>query len=76
MTGEDQQWPFFSPGRPEIVDVAKAHRLDMEAGCREACRHNSLTPRVIGRDRGAADELTRQRQRGIDVVSCWHAASR
>ncbi len=64
MTGEAEQRTLVAAHRPEIADLAKWQRREREPGGRQARAQQIEAAGVGGGDRGAADQVAGERQRG------------
>src|SRR5690606_7007 len=62
VAGEAEHRALAAAHRPEVVDLAETHRLDLEAGGGQTAHHQLLTALVGGRHRGTVDQLAGQLQ--------------
>ena len=63
MTREADRERAGTAGRPEVLDIAVAQRLDLEAECGQTIAHDLLTSGIDGRDGVAGDEVLREFER-------------
>ena len=57
MTGEHQQRGAVTAARPEIAHLAERQAFAAKADRFQACAHECLAAGIVGRYRGAADQL-------------------